>query len=205
MWVACHIIIEEGEESKDTVVGCMPCHRWRGRRKRQHGGGLHATLSLKRKKKATTQRVDCMLHRCWRGRRKQRHGVWIARRIVVKAGKESNNMAVGCTLYRRQRGRRKQWHGVWIARRIIVEEGKESNDTAVGCMPHRRRRGRRKQWHGSGLHTVSSSKGEKKATTRRWCTPRRRLPCLLLPSYPPSSLSFNPPNWLSLSSMWLLG
>jgi len=79
---------------------------------------------------------------------------------------------VDCTLRHRRRGKRKRRHGVWIAHRVVVEEGKESNDTAVGCMPHRRRRGRRKQRHGGGLHTVSSSKGEKKATTRQWVARR---------------------------------
>jgi len=112
-------------------VGCTPHRHRRGRRKRGHSGGLHATSLLKREKKVTTRR-------------------WVACHIVIEEEEESNDTACGlhaasslkrekkamtwrvdCTPHRRRSGRRKQRHSVWIACHIIVEVGKESNDTAV--------------------------------------------------------------------------
>jgi len=137
--------------------------------------------------------------------------MWVAHHIVVEEGEENNNTACGlhaasllkrkkkattqcvdCMPYRRRSRKRKQRHGgglhaVSLLKREKIKKGEESNDIVVGCMPyHCQREKEERTWHVG-------------------CTPRHRLPCLLLPSYPPFSLSFNPPNWLSLSFMWLLG
>ena len=158
-------------------MGCTPHRHRRGRRKRGHSGGLHATSLLKREKKVTTQRwvahhivieeeeesndTACGLHAASSSKREKKA---MTRRVDCtpyclssKREKKAMTRRVGCTLYRHQRGRRKRQHGVWIARHIIVEEGKESDNTVCG------------------LHATSSLKREKKATT--WCvdcTPRRR-------------------------------